>query len=319
MPEYTFKVNTELLTSSQCFEGASAEELRVLLAIIAHGSRGITVNALAKTAKTSPARAKAAIALFEEENILIKQDGKASDNVVFEFENNDEVLESASSTAKSIRDNDLYELLGECENLLEKSLEHREAAIITRLAAEKGLSAQYILTMLAFLTDTRTRVSVSILDREIAKRVNDGITTLEELEVYIEERSKEIKGEMELKRLFGLYSISPKQRAFFKKWLQEYGYSIPIISEAYDISSDATTSPSLPYIDKILTSWHNAGCKTINECRTQNELHREEYARSKGSKKSADTPKSNIPKYSNYDANEALMRALERSYSDIDD
>ncbi len=319
MLKYTLKVKTELIPRSECFTEASAEELRVLLAIIAHGTSPIDAESLSRLAGTTQSRVKAAVTLFESEGILENANDSLS-NVIYEFDDkcNDEE-QTHLELANEIRRSDLHDLLSECENMLGKTLEHRDTARISALVTEKGVSVQYVLTMLAYLIDKRnTPVTAAMLSREVDSRLKAGITTLEELEIYIEEKTKEVNGEMEMRRVFGIYdrTLTPSERKYFKKWMHEYMFSAAVIGEAYDIAVNATSSRSYPYIDKILTGWHEAGCKTLDECRARADMRRDEYAK-KNVKAAAG--KKDSPKYATFDSDEALLRALERSYNDQDD
>ena len=58
-------INRDALTECEAFETATADELRVLLAVIA-GDGIADKDAIAKAAKTAPARAKASLVLWEE-------------------------------------------------------------------------------------------------------------------------------------------------------------------------------------------------------------------------------------------------------------
>ncbi len=317
MAEYLIKINTDGLCDSDAFAEATADELRVLLALIAHGEEPIDEGKLAMLAKTSKSRTKAAIALFEEEGII--EELSSDENIVYEFKAKKSEATSLE-TAKSIRDNDLHELLAECENLLGGSFGYRDAAIITGLA-EKGITSEYILTMLGYLVSSRKRVTSAMLERETLAKIDKGITTLEELEVYIEDKTKEVSGEMEIRRLFGIYgrTLSPTERKFIKKWFEEYGYSAAIIGEAYDICVNSTASLSFSYIDTVLTGWHDKGCKTLAECKDEAEAHRNEYKVKKTKKKVKEQADTNKPKYTDFDIDEAVANALARSYGNDDD
>jgi hypothetical protein len=92
------------------------------------------------------------------------------------------------------------------ERILEKTLETREVERITSLYTKKGLSPEYILTLSAFLKDRRQTLSVEAIVREANKLIANGTDTLEELEIYIKDKSDEVAGEMEMRRLFGIYN-----------------------------------------------------------------------------------------------------------------
>ena len=315
MNEYTFKANLCGLTDKECFKEASKDELKVLLAILSLGGE-TSAQEIADLTSLSLARVKSAIALFTEGGVIEASDGLYAE-VEYEFgqQSGDE---SAAGVARSIRDNDLYELNLEMEKIFEKTLETREIERITSLYVKKGLSVEYILTLSAFLKDKKQNLTVESIVREANKLVAKEIDTLESLEVYVKEKNEEISGDMEMRRLFGIYgrTLTKSERDYFKRWMHEYGYSSTIIGEAYDISVSATGKMSLPYINSILAAWYEAGCKTLDECRVKVNTRKHENSKkaNNNSQKSRKSTESDVPKYTDFNSEDALLRAIERSY-----
>ena len=48
MADYTFKVNLEGITEEECFTDASADELKVLIAVISHGNEASSPELIAE-------------------------------------------------------------------------------------------------------------------------------------------------------------------------------------------------------------------------------------------------------------------------------
>ena len=324
MTELTFKVNLKGITSLECFKDASKDEIKVLVALAALGTESTTAEELADEIGISKARVAAAIALFEESGVIARCETGIYAEVEYEFEpkKSESKSDSKLEVARSIRDNDLYEMNVELENIFEKTLEVREIERLTSLYTKKGLSIPYILTLTVHLKDVSQVLSVEKVVREATKLIDKGISTLEELEVYIKEKTEEVAGEMEMRHLLGIRgrTLTKTEREFFKKWLHDYGYSITIIGEAYDITVNATGDKSVSYMDKILTTWHEAGCTTLEECRAKVMMRKQENA--KNVKNSGQKSKKNIeaetPKYTDFNSEDALLRALERSYGESD-
>lgn len=323
MTDGTFKVNLAGICELDCFRDATAIELKVLLAIASDTSS--TVSELSERLGISVARVKACITLFEESGVLTKESDGLLAEVEYEFDpaknekdNNDSSLE----VARSIREYDLYELNCEMERIFEKTLEAREIERITSLHTKKGLSPEYILTLAAHLKDKSQTLTVEKIVREAAKLLAKEIDTLEELEIYISEKNDEIAGEMEMRRLFGIYgrTLTKSERDHFKRWLHEYGYSAMIIGEAYDVTVAAINKMSLSYINTILTEWHDAGCKTLEECRAKINTRKSDNIKkaNNNSQKTKKSTEAETPKYTDFNSEDALLRALERSYGESD-
>ena len=325
MTEHTFRVDLEGITELDCFREASADELRILVAILSEGDRDISADKLSKKLGISLARVKACITLFSESGVLKDTDGGIYADVEYEFEptdNDKKKHDTSLEVARSIRENDLYELNREMERIFEKTLETREIERITSLYTKKGLSPEYILTLSAHLKDKRQTLTVELIVREANRLIAAGTDTLEELEIYIKAKNEEIAGEMEMRRLFGIYgrTLTKTEREHFKRWLHEFGYSSAIIGEAYDISVASINRMSLSYINSILTEWHSAGCKTVEECRAKANIHKANNTKNvnNNSQKTKKSATAETPKYADFNSEDALLRALERSYGDVD-
>ena len=325
MVEYTFKVNLEGITERECFKDASKDEIKVLVAFASMNGKSVTAEALAEMLDISKARVKAAVALFEESGVLTPCDkSHFLAEVEYEFEprKNEGKKSDSLGASKSVRDNRLHDMLMEVETLFEKTLTTTETERITHLYTEKGLTIEYILELIAFVKETYKSMSVNRVVQEANKLIAKNVDTHEALEVYIKEKSKEVAGEWIMRELLGIRgrTLTNTERDFFKKWMHEFGYSKDIIGEAYDITVSATGDRSLPYMDSILTGWHDADCKTLEECRTKAEMHKYEGKKkaNNSSQKSKKTVEADTPMYTDFNSEDALMRALERSYGDSD-
>ena len=322
MTEYTFKVNLDGITELECFKEASKDELKVLLTILSLGTRSVSPEAICDISNVSKARVMAAIALFEESEVLIKSESGVLAEVEYEFTPSKKTTMGAKDIARSIRENDLYEMNVELESILEKTLETREIERLTSLHTQKGLSVEYILTLTAHLKDVKQRLTVESIVREANKLLENEIDTLEDLEIYIKEKSEEVRGEMEIRRVLGIYNLNltKSEREHFARWLCEYGYSTVVIGEAFDITVNATGKMSLPYMESILSGWHSAGCKTLEECRARVDIRKHNTKKANNtSQNKKKTVEAESPKYADFNSEDALLRALERSYGESDE
>jgi DNA replication protein DnaD len=73
----------------------------------------------------------------------------------------------------------------------------------------------------------------------------------------------------------------------------------------------------LRYMDSVLTDWHNAGCKTVSECKARSAArHYTDKSAEPKKRQKTDAP---TPRYGNFDVNDAFKKALERSYGENED
>ena len=330
MSKINFRVLLRPLSECQGFTEMTAPELRVLVALIENGGCLGSTKELAELSGTTEVRAVSTLTLLTEMG-LIAPEGEDSassgirgaDGIVEEFEyriREGEIEEESSlCVAKTIRDENLAEMISECAALFgEPALSTEHASILTALHSQYALSAEYILTLAAYMA-TKGKPNCATLKNKAISLHKRGIDTVEELERYISDCERENTADWELKRLFGIKgrNLSDAELAYFRRWCEEYDFTTEIVSAAYDISSVATGGRlSLPYTDKILTEWHEAGCKTLEECRRHEEKNKVERREAYKPKKPREKEKPKPPRYGSFDVDEAFKAALKRSFGD---
>lgn len=317
---------TKGITESESFREASKEELRVLIALLEADGEALSYAELSKRASVSLARAKAGAALWQAEGFATLGDGRApqsaEDNIKVEFEERFSSKmheETSEEAAKTVRNAELEALITECATLMDKpALTTEEVKKITSIYSQLSLSEEFIFTLAAHLAEQK-RLTATRLAKEAERLVDRGVDTIEALGVYFEDASSETSSDKELRRVFGIWNrkLSKTEREYFKRWTEDFGFSPEIVDEAYSImtSNRSGSGISLPYIDAILTAWHDGGCRTVADCRASQEAHR-------GEKKDAPATargKEKNPKFVDFDVDEVFKRALERSYGSDDE
>lgn len=316
-----YKILPLRVTDKEAFLEASADELRVLIALIELDGMVEKTEALSKLAKISKARASSALVFWQEAGVI--RNAEIAPTITEEFEErirSGEILESDSkSVAQSIRSASLSGMIAECASLMNRAaLNTSEVKSITALYEQYSLSEEYIVTLAAYLAENG-RLTVTRLVNKAIKLSEREIDTTRALEEYIVERESESEAEREFRKLFGIYGRAPSktEKECFKKWSKDYGYFTDIVGEAYDIAVTSATRGHLKYADKLLTRWYESGCRTLSECKARYEA---DEAEKKDKKTAQSVTKNGTPKkqeqkrYGNFDPKEAFLKALERSY-----
>ena len=115
----------------------------------------------------------------------------------------------------------------------------------------------------------------------------------------------------------GNRNLSPKEKELLTKWSKDYGYFTEIVTFAYNICVENTNKVSLSYIDKVLTRWYEAGCRTVTECRAKSEEIKYDFSTKRAKTSTRKTP-TEKQRYGDFDVKDAFKRALERSYGKED-
>lgn len=317
---YDFDIRLDGLFTSAAFGEATAEELRVLLALVASDGKA-TRSQLATKSGVGEVRVASAITLFSEAGVLLPHS-----NVTDEFKSlmykGEIEEESGVQVARTIRDNSLREVIEGFAQLMNKTpaeLTPFELNRISGLCSQYGLSAEFIAVYMSYLNDKGRLTSVNALVSGAVRLHDTGVNTVEQLEVYIRERDAMNEAFIEIKKLLGIYGrrLSKSEEGYFNKWTVDFGYSSAIIGEAYDITALSTGKAELRYMDTILTEWNKAGATTVEECRTLYEKHKSEIE--KGAKSTVSRREREKPRYGDFDPEEAMRNAIANSLLDDDD
>lgn len=95
----------------------------------------------------------------------------------------------------------------------------------------------------------------------------NGVKTYRQLNRYYKdyaerrEISQKIRKKLNYNQLFSVY-----QEELIDKWVRDYAYDFSVIDLALQETVNLT-SPSLKYIDSVLTQWHEKGLKNVEEIR----------------------------------------------------
>jgi DnaD/phage-associated family protein len=313
-----YKVNPLRVTGTDAFAEASAQELRVLLALVECGGKFESVEALAESAAVSKTRCSSALTLWEDGGVITERiDGAPIITEEFsERLTKDEIDERPSlEVADSIRDGNLKSAIDECATLMNlATMPTADVKNITALYTQYGLSPEYIVTLAAYLAE-QGKLTARNLCNQAIRLDGTGCDTVEALESYIQNKATESDTDWEFRRIFGIYNrnLSQSERSYFKKWSEEYGFSTAIVSEAYDkaVMNTQNGRRYMQYMDTVLTAWYNAGCKTVAECLAQSEAEKpkQETAEKRPSRREAEKPR-----YGEFNVEDAFAKALMRSY-----
>lgn len=331
----TFKINLCGICDRDCFAEASREELRVLLALSAVGGTVTGEEELARLAGVSPARCRASIVLWQESGVITEDE--SAEVIINEFaERRDSKVrydKPSEAVAASVRDKDLASFLEECGRMMGiPALNTEEIKDLEYMVTDLGLSKEYVLLLLAHLVEHKKTVTPRILLSEVERLLKKNTDTVEALEVYISNSERVTPREWEFRRKFEIFHpLSDPERKFLDKWYDTFGFNLDIIFAAYGAATK-TISSRIPYsrIDRILTYWHEAGCKTVSECLDKGEAYRNareaekqaeqqakrdaELKKARGDGEKTKPALNGKAKYNDFDTEDALMAALMRSY-----
>ncbi len=191
-------------------------------------------------------------------------------------------------------------LYGEVQRLLGRNLNTEELKILLSFVRYLGLPAEVISVLVSYCKDRARQKgnlrnpSLRTIEKEAYHWAEQGIDTLEEAAAYIHERnvrSSRLSHLMQLLQIRGR-ALTQAEERYAASWL-EMGFPDEILTMAYEKTCVNTGGLNWPYMNKILTSWHGAGYKTVEQIRS-------------GDKKSP------VPKGASGELGQAELEAIQR-------
>ena len=158
------------------------------------------------------------------------------------------------------------------QRLLGRTLNTEELKILLGFVRYLGLPCEVISVLVTYCRD-RARMkgkfrnpSLRTIEKEAYHWAEEGIDTMEEAAAYIHrwnQRHSRLARLLELLQIRGR-SLTPAEERYADNWL-EMGFEDEVIRMAYEKTCVNTGGLSWPYMNKILTSWKNAGLLTAQQ------------------------------------------------------
>lgn len=192
-------------------------------------------------------------------------------------------------------------LIDECQKIAGKLFNVREINQVLGLADYLRLDSDYILLLFHYCCN-RGKNSVPYIAKTAYALVNnEEITTYAQLEVYVASLEKVHTLEQTVRRLAGLGSrtLTAREKKFLSSWAS-FSPSEELISLAYETTVNNTGKFVFAYMDKVLTAWHEAGCRTAQDVTAAAELR---------SRQASEQNKS-------FDLDEFFKAAVKKSYGE---
>ncbi|MBQ7125246.1 MAG: DnaD domain protein [Clostridia bacterium] len=221
-------------------------------------------------------------------------------------------------------DNSFKQVIDECQNICGAIFTQTEVSKLVSLKTELGFDAETVLLLFFYYSEkldaVGKKLSVSYIEKSAYSLFNQGVKDLVGLQKYIKETEERNSFNYKIRRLFGIgeRAFTKKENRFFEKWGGEWHIAYELIEYAYDITVDSTGKPSLEYMSKILSDWHDSGISSVEEAeRSSAEYKKSDKYRAKFKEKN--TVKSDEEAKSSFNADEFFEKALKKSYAMMND
>ena len=196
---------------------------------------------------------------------------------------------------------ELAGIIDACQQIAEKIFTPNEVQSVVAIYDYLGLDDEgYIVTLYQFCK-RNGKTSPRYIEKVALSLYDAGVTTTSALNDYIKRREHSEELTAKVRSLIGAHErkLTSKETKCIECWASEWSFDFDVINRAYEITVDRIGEYKMPYMNRVLENWYNAGLTTLDAV----EESLENY---KKSKTEADSG-------SDFETNEYFEAALARS------
>ncbi len=155
-------------------------------------------------------------------------------------------------------------MIDQCEQYVGHMFNTVETSVMVGICDWLGLEPEFVITMTAYYTKKKPGCNVRYLEKAATDLVNNGITTLSDLDIYMKEMElyDGIAGKLRSWLGIGGRSYTKKENGMIKRWAKDFAYGEEIVRYAYELTVDAKGEFSFDYANAILENWYKSGILT---------------------------------------------------------
>lgn len=247
---------------------ATPTQLKVLLFFMRNISDGIDPQKIA-TALTLPINeVEDALVFWQQREILVGETEKQEEPKKVTI--NSALPSRADVIKRGLEDEQLMFLLREAQLKFGRNLKGNESQLIVSLYDDYGMDSSVILLLLQYAV-REGKCNLSFVKKTAAGWLSAGVETVIDAERLITESAKQNLAWSIVQSSFGIERRSPstKELEYSNLWINEWKISADMLKAAYDTCIDAKTKLSMPYVAKIIESWHKDGITTPEQITKQ--------------------------------------------------
>ena len=174
------------------------------------------------------------------------------------------------------RDRDFRTLYEEIQRVLGRPLNTEEMKIILGFVRYLGLAPDVVCVLVSYCKDRarqqgkQRNPSLRTIEKEAYFWAEQGIDTMEEAAAYIQKQNARSSQVGQLMKVLQIYNrkLTAAEEKYANAWL-EMGFSMDAFELAYERTCLNTGNMAWPYMNTILTRWHEAGLHTAEQVKNQ--------------------------------------------------
>lgn len=262
----TFAVPTTV--ADKHLKTATHTQLKVLLFFMRNISGGIDPQKIADTLSLPLSEVCDALDFWQQCEILVGETPKEPESKTVVI--NSTLPTRADVIRRGLEDKQLMFLLREAQLKFGRNLKQNESQLLVSLYDDYGIEPSVILLLLGYAS-REGRCNLSFIKKTATYWLSQGVETVMDAEALITESAKQNLAWSIVQNAFGIERRKPsaKELEYSALWVNEWKISADMLKKAYDACIDSKAKLSMPYIAKIIESWHKQGITTPEQLATK--------------------------------------------------
>lgn len=243
---------------------ATATQLKVLLYLMRNISDGINPQKISKALSLPESEVDDALLFWAQSKVLNSELPKESENKPVII--NTTLPTRADVIKRGLEDENLMFLLREAQLKFGRNLKQNESQLLVSLYDDHGMSVSVVLMLLSYAAK-EGKCNLSFLKKTATVWLSKGVETVADADRIIANEARQNLAWSIVRKAFGIETRKPstKELEYSELWINEWKIDIDVLKAAYDICIDSKTKLSMPYVAKIIESWHKSGIKTLED------------------------------------------------------
>ena len=171
-----------------------------------------------------------------------------------------------------LRDPEMDNLINEATAYFNRNLAQKDLNVLYYIKEQLGFDFDLCEYLLEYCGEVK-KTSPSYVEKVARNWYSEGIMTRNEARDYSQKYLKLYSGILKSLGISSRFSPAPVEKKFIDDWTKKYGFDEGIIIEACNRAITARTDANFPYVNAILTSWHEKGVKNYADIRKLDEQY----------------------------------------------
>lgn len=245
---------------------ADEKKLKILLYILRHAPRAVTVEELCRASGASVSAVELIVEYWKDSGVL----GAPAEPKEAPAPKRGKI--DAVEVAKAAEtDETLSFLLKRAQELIGHTLTRSETEALFSVYSWAGIPADAFLLMVQYCVSIG-KPNMRYVEKLAYSWQDAGIDSYEAAEKKVAEMMAADKAELKIKSIIGIEerNLTTSEKVHLQRWINEWGMGWDLITVAFERTAEKTGKASFAYMNGILRKWREQGIKKKKDLEKEN-------------------------------------------------